>query len=84
MIAQKMHEKRTLIIDTIKMLQSQPWYGCSNIIEIAKGKNALPRNWKETKEKIRRGWYMDATKIEEDKEQKTNTILSWLTRRKLR
>lgn len=43
-----------MIAATIKLLQSQPWYGCGHTIEIAKGKNALPKSWKETKEKIKR------------------------------
>lgn len=43
-----------MIAQTIKLLQSGKWYGCSETIEIAKGKNAIPKTWKATKEKIKR------------------------------
>ena len=43
-----------MIAETIKLLHSFHWYGCSDTIEIAKGKNAIPKNWVETKEKIKR------------------------------
>ncbi len=43
-----------MIAETIKLLQSYHWYGCSETIEIAKGKNAIPKDFKETKEKIKR------------------------------
>lgn len=43
-----------MIAETIKLLQSFHWYGVSETIEIAKGKNSIPKNWKEAKEKIKR------------------------------
>lgn len=49
-------------IKTIKLLQSGTWYGHSETIEIAKGKNAIPKTWKEAKEKIRRRKYMETDK----------------------
>lgn len=78
-----------MIAETIKLLQSNSWYGCNEIIEIAKGKNAVPKTWKEAKEKIRRRKYMEA-----DKGRKTllglfkyvalkfNKIRLWLSQRK--
>lgn len=45
---------KTIISDTIRLLQSFHWYGCSETIEIAKGKNSIPKTWEEAKEKIRR------------------------------
>lgn len=43
-----------MIAETIKLLQSFHWYGCTETIEIAKGKNAIPKSWNEAKEKIKR------------------------------
>lgn len=43
-----------MIADTIKLLQSMQWYGCSENIEIAKGKNSIPKKWSDAKEKIKR------------------------------
>lgn len=43
-----------MIAETIKLLHSHTWYGCGENIEIAKGKNAIPKTWKEAKEQIRR------------------------------
>ena len=43
-----------MIAETIKLLHSHHWYGCGEHIEIAKGKNAIPRTWKEAKEQIKR------------------------------
>lgn len=43
-----------MIAETIKLLHSHTWYGCSENIEIAKGKNSIPKNWKEAKEQIKR------------------------------
>ena len=43
-----------MIAETIKLLQSFHWYGSGETIEIAKGKNAIPKNWKEAKEQIKR------------------------------
>jgi hypothetical protein len=47
-----------MIAETIKLLQSNNYYGCSEVIEIAKGKNAMPKNWEQVKEKIKRSRYM--------------------------
>lgn len=43
-----------MIAETIKLLQSNKWYGCGENIEIAKGKNEIPYNWSEAKEQIKR------------------------------
>jgi len=43
-----------MIAETIKLLQSNEFYGQSEFIEIAKGKNAIPNNWKEAKKQIKR------------------------------
>jgi hypothetical protein len=43
-----------MIAETIKLLHSHTWYGASENIEIAKGKNAIVKSWNETKEKIKR------------------------------
>ena len=43
-----------MIAETIKLLHSNQWYGCSENIEIAKGKNEIPKTWKEAKEQIKR------------------------------
>jgi hypothetical protein len=43
-----------MIAETIKLLHSQGWYGVGEYTEIAKGKNAIPKNWKEAKEQIKR------------------------------
>ena len=43
-----------MIAEIIKLLHSHTYYGCSETIEIAKGKNAIPKRWKEAKEKIKR------------------------------
>ncbi len=43
-----------MIAETIKLLQSNTWYGNFDCIEIAKGKNETPKNWKEAKEQIKR------------------------------
>lgn len=51
-----------MIAETIKLLQSNKFYGCSEIIELAKGKNAIRKNWKEVKEQIRRNRIMLFTK----------------------
>ncbi|AWH84929.1 hypothetical protein HYN59_07220 [Flavobacterium album] len=67
-----------MIAETIKMLQSGQWYGCGHTIEIAKGKNAIPGTWKETKEKIRRIRYMQATEMQKENIQKSKKMISWL------
>jgi hypothetical protein len=43
-----------MIAETIKLLQSNTWYGCGDNIEIAKGKFAIVKNWKQAKEQIKR------------------------------
>ncbi len=44
----------SMIAETIKLFQSNTWYGCGDNIEIAKGKNEIPRNWKQATEQIKR------------------------------
>ena len=43
-----------MIAETIKLLQSNDWYGCGENIEIAKGSNAIPKRWSQVKEQIKR------------------------------
>lgn len=43
-----------MIAEIIDLLKKAPYYGCSHSIEIAKGKHAIPKNWKEAKEQIKR------------------------------
>lgn len=43
-----------MIAETIKLLQSDNWYGCGEYIELAKGKNAIPKRWSQAKEQIKR------------------------------
>ena len=38
----------------IKLAQSQPWYGVSEVVEIAKGKNQYKQTWKQTTKHIKR------------------------------
>lgn len=68
-----------MIADTIKLLHSLAWYGQAETIEIAKGKNSIPKNWDDAKEKIVRAKHMQALK---GRTQSKN-IMQWLLRRKL-
>lgn len=38
----------------IKLAQAQEWYGVSEVVEIAKGKNQYNQNWKQTTKHIKR------------------------------
>ncbi len=67
-----------MIAQTIKLLQSARWYGCGDTIEIAKGKNAVPKTWKETMEKVRRNRHMIVAATREENTQKSKRIISWL------
>ncbi len=40
----------------IELLQHDDFLNCSDTIEIAKGKNELPRNYSTLKTKIKRQW----------------------------
>ena len=45
----------------IKLAQSQEWYGVSQNVEIAKGKNQYKQTWKQTTKHIKRkikSWQM--------------------------
>jgi hypothetical protein len=44
------------MIEIINILRSQNFYGCSDTIEIAKGKNEMVTDWKGFKCKINRLW----------------------------
>lgn len=41
----------------LELLNADPWYGHSEYIDIAKGKYALVRNYKELKQSIKRDFY---------------------------
>ena len=45
-----------MIAETIKILQSNDFYGETEAIEIAKGKNEYVNNFADAKEKIKRIW----------------------------
>lgn len=47
----------SMIADILKLLKSNPFYGCSENIEIAKGKYAIAKDWKDSKQKIIRYRY---------------------------
>jgi hypothetical protein len=40
----------------IKLAMSQEWYGVSDTVEIAKGKNQYIQNWKQVKRLYKRGF----------------------------
>lgn len=43
-----------MILNIIKLLQSNKFYGVSDTVEIAKGKYAMPDNFRELKEQAKR------------------------------
>lgn len=45
-----------MIAETIKVLQSRDWYGVSEAVEIAKGKNEKIYTLREALIKIKRQW----------------------------
>ena len=45
-----------MIDNALKLLRSSEWYGCSETIEIAKGKNKMPLTIKEGVTKIKRSY----------------------------
>lgn len=47
-----------MISETIKLLQSNNWYGISEAIEIAKGRDEKIYSFKEATEKIYRQWLL--------------------------
>ena len=46
-----------MIAETIDLLKKAKYYGCSDNIEIAKGKYAIAKNWREALEQIKRYRY---------------------------
>ena len=46
------------MIEIINILRNQNFYGCSDTIEIAKGKNEMVTDWKGFKRKIKRIWLL--------------------------
>ncbi len=46
------------MIEIINILRSNEFYGCSDTIEIAKGKNEMVTNWKGFKRKTKRQWLL--------------------------
>jgi hypothetical protein len=46
------------MIEIINILRSNEFYGCSDNIEIAKGKNEMVTSWKGFKRKIIRQWQL--------------------------
>lgn len=47
-----------MITETIKLLQSNDWYGVSEAIEIAKGKYEKVLTFSDAKQKIKRQWLL--------------------------
>lgn len=45
-----------MIKQIIDLLASSEFYGCSETIEIAKGKYKMPESWKEGKKQIKRSY----------------------------
>jgi hypothetical protein len=45
-----------MIAEIIKLVNTLPYYGGGENIEIAKGKNAIITNWKQAKEQIKRSY----------------------------
>jgi hypothetical protein len=45
------------MIEIINILRSQEFFGVSDTIEIAKGKNEMVSTWKGLKRKLKRQWY---------------------------
>ena len=43
-----------MITQIIQLLQSQEWYGVSEVVEIAKGKYQYKQTWKQTSKHIKR------------------------------
>lgn len=73
-----------MIAEIIKQIQSNEWYGCGDIIETAKGKNAIPKTWREAKEKIKRARFMEAdkAKTENNNTGLIKTLVQWLSRKR--
>jgi hypothetical protein len=46
------------MIEVINILRSREFYGCSNTIDIAKGKNEMVSTWKGFKIKLKRAWQL--------------------------
>jgi len=67
-----------MIAETITLLQSNDYYGCSETIEIAKGKNAIPKTWAQAKEKIKR----DAAMNQANNNNTIKNQIAWLLRTK--
>jgi hypothetical protein len=44
------------MIEVINILRSRDFYGCSDTIDIAKGKNEMVSTWKGFKIKMKRVW----------------------------
>jgi hypothetical protein len=47
-----------MITETIKLLNSNEFLGISESIEILKGKNEIPKNFQDVKNKIKRQWHL--------------------------
>jgi len=43
-----------MITQLLRLLNADDWYGVSENVDIAKGKYKAPRDWKDTKELLRR------------------------------
>lgn len=52
-----------MIVETLQILRSNPWYGCGETIEIAKGKNSIPKTWHQVKEQIKRARWQLSKKL---------------------
>ena len=44
--------------ELLDLLHSAEWYGVSETIDIAKGKNEMVTNWRDAIKKIKRGWLL--------------------------
>lgn len=73
-----------MIAETIKILHSNNWYGCSEVIEMAKGKNSIPKTWQDVKKKIRRANFMQKAAMSESIEKSTilKRVQRWLLKKR--
>ena len=46
-----------MIKNLLNLLNTEEYYGVSKNIDIAKGKYAIPYNWKEAGKQLKRIWY---------------------------
>ena len=53
---EKAYETKSAIANIVRTLQSGDFYGVSEEVEIAKGREQIPKTWKVVFRKIKRRW----------------------------